>query len=436
MVRLKYILPFLILFCGLSKVFGQYNTDKRPIEEHMRYSGEKKFNRWDIMVGYGPNILNTDFTDYLILPDDKWLFSPMIALSYQLVPALALDLRFMKSDLWDKGVSYYFDGDFNQFTGQARFYINQMLAKPGPLNDKWNFYVKAGFGFHLFRSRIYENSNNSIVVSDDIQPLGYDEDDPNKKTNRVKELVVPIGIGALYRLNRSFDIGIESTINYGFEDNLDGILLGATNDTYWHTTFNLSYKIGKKDKRHSKWTYRTYGFNIFGKKRKDPLEDEINQFERLLQQHEGMLRLQIDSVVTEENDLKVYEAENTFPIYFMPGGETFKDYENQITMAQIAVLLKKHPDWKLEIAGFATENENNPMFLSEQRAKTVKTYMTEHYGITEDIIKVTAKGNRERLTVGSDDKSEGMINIDRRVDIIIIKPDLLENKKNRESVIF
>lgn len=436
MTKLKVILLFIIPLLQVGHTAAQFTTDKRVIEEYKRFSEEKKFNQWDIMVGYGPNILHTDFTNYMIVPDSKWYFSPIVSLSYQLVPALAFDIRYMQGDLYGKGTTYYFDGDFQQYTGHARFYINQMLPNPGPVNDKWNFYFKVGFGFHAFRNKVYFNSTDEVLNGSDIEGtayddgyfvLGYDSDNPSEKTERKKELVLPVGAGVLYRLNRSFDIGIESTLNNGLEDNFDGILLGATNDNYWHTTFNLSYKIGKKDKRHSKWTYRTYGFNIFGNKKKDPLEDEVNQFERLVQQHSGFLRLQIDSVITEENNTKIYSADNTFPIYFMPGGATFKDYENQITMAQIAVLLRKHPDWSLEIAGHAASSEDNPVFLSEKRAATVKNYMMEHYGISADLMKVTAKGDTENLAVH--DKDEGMIHVDRRADIIIIKPDPLKNNE-------
>ncbi len=427
-----YLLVF-ILFTQIS-INGQFTTDKRLIKEYMRYSGEKKFNQWDFMVGFGPNLLNSDFTDNLFFPKDKWQFSPVFALSYQMVPALAFDVRYLYGDLYGKGMEHYFDGDYNQFTGHARFYINQMLPNPGPIRDKWNYYFKIGFGFHSFRNKVYHNDTKQVVHGSEIEGtayddvyfvLGYDENNPDEKTSRVNEWVLPVGLGVLFRLNRSFDIGVETTVNYGLEDNLDGILLGATNDNYWHTTFNLSYKIGKKNKRHSKWTYRTYGFNIFGAKRKDPLEDEVNQFERLLQQHAGVLRLQVDSVITEENDTKIYSADNIFPIYFMPGGETFKDYENQITMAQIAVLLKKHADWTLEVDGYADTSEENPMYISQKRAETVRLYLEEHYGISEGIIKVVAKGDSEQLSTGDND---GKINIDKRADIVIIKPHPLEEK--------
>lgn len=420
------------LLVWVTSSFAQFTTDKRLIEEHMRYSSEKKFNRWDIMVGYGPNIYFTDFTDYLIIPDGKWHFSPSVALSYQLLPALAFDFRYMQGDLHEKGILHYYDGDFKEFTGNVRFYINQMVNNPGPINDKWNFYVNIGFGMQALRNRVYKNSDGQVLHGDDVQGIinggyfvfGYDVNDPNKKISREKELVLPLGAGVLYRINRNFDIGIESNVHNGLEDNLDGILSGATNDRYWHTTINLSYKIGKKDKRHSKWTYRTYGFNIFGNKRKDPLENEVNQFERMLQQQAGILRLQIDSVTTEEKSTKIYLADNIFPIYFMPGGATFKDYENQVTMAQLAVLLRKHPEWSLRLEGFADKSEDNPMFVSQKRAETVMQYLIDHYGIDEKLMKVLPRGAKEQLTNDDSSTKEGKIHIDRRVDIVLIKPKI------------
>ncbi|WP_430932482.1 OmpA family protein [Saccharicrinis sp. 156] len=411
---------------------AQFTTDGRLIQEHMRYSSEKAFNRWDIMIGYGPNILFTDFTEYALFPDDKWHFSPTVALSYQLVPALAFDFRYMQGDIKGQGIHHYFKGNFAEYTGSARFYINQMLSNPGPVNDKWNFYFNVGFGVQAFRNRIYKNEDDQVLHANDIEGstyegyfvLGYDSNNPDKKISRATELVLPAGIGVLYRINRSFDIGVESTIHFGLEDNLDGVLSGATNDNYWHTTFNVSYKIGKKDKRHSKWTYRTYGFNIFGKKRKDPLEDEVNKFERMVQQQAGILRLQVDSVITEEKNTKIYSADNIFPIYFMPGGSTFKDYENQITMAQIAVLLRKHADWTLEVIGYADSAENNPMFISQKRAETVKRYLMEHYGVADEHIKVVAKGDAEQLSTDDIKKKTGLIHVDRRADIVLIKQKL------------
>lgn len=432
MSKNKSLVLIVWLLVWVTPSFAQFTTDKRLIEEHMRYSGEKKFNRWDIMLGYGPNIYFTDFTDYMIIPDGKWHFSPSVALSYQLLPALAFDFRYMQGNLSEKGILHYYDGDFREFTGNARFYINQMINNPGPINDKWNFYVNVGFGMQALRNRVYKNSDGQVLHGDDVEGIsdegyfvfGYDKSDPYKKVSREKELVLPIGAGVLYRINRSFDIGIESNIHYGLEDNLDGILSGATNDSYWHTTINLSYKIGKKDKRHSKWTYRTYGFNIFGNKRKDPLENEVNQFERMLKQHAGILRLQIDSVTMEEKSTKIYTADNVFPIYFMPGGATFKDYENQVTMAQLAVLLRKNPDWTLQLEGFADSTEDNPMFVSEKRAETVMQYLIDHYGIDQKTMKIIAKGAKEQLISDKTANKEGRIQIDRRVDIVLIKPKI------------
>ncbi len=424
---MKYIqvIVLTLFIVGLVKVEGQ-NTPHKPIEDYMRYSKEKKFNKWDIMIGYGPNIVKDDFSEYLIFPKSNWHFSPSASINYQLVPALSFGIRGMIGDLHSETENHYYDGDFFQITGNARFYINQMLSFPGPINDKWNFYCKLGFGYHAFRNKVYDAHTNELLqveaLGEDYFVLGYDQENPAIKTARQLELVLPVGAGVLYRLNRSFDVGIESTVNYGLEDNLDGILLGASNDNYWYTSFNLSYKFGKKDKRHSKWTYRSYNFNMFGKKKKDPLEDEINQYERFLTQQEGILRLQIDSVITEESDTIIYTADDIFPIYFMPGGETFKDYENQVTIAQISMLLKKYPTWTINIIGHADESDNKPELISQKRAEAVKYYFMEHYGIDEKIITIFANGTKDQLMHQNSDNNPDKINIDKRVDIEIIRP--------------
>ncbi len=434
----KIIILTLVVFGSFNYIYGQYTTDRRYIEEHMRFSLEKSFNKWDIMVGYGPCIFKTDLTTYTIFPDNNWKFAPMVTLSYQLLPAIAFDFKVMNSDMYSGDQYFWYDGNLTEYSVNARFYINQMLNNPGPLRDKWNFYVNLGYGVQAYRSRLFSHKTGKILTGDEIEgdnyegPFvqGYDKKDINKKIGRKTELVIPIGVGTLFRINRSFDLGIETSIHYGLEDDLDNILLGAGNDTYWHTSFNLSYKIGKKDKRHSKWTYRNYGFNIFGKKKQDPLEDEINKLEKKVIQQKGILRLKIDSVITEEYYTKIYLPSSLFPIYFYNKNTTFKDYENQINMAQVAMLLKKHPTWKIKLVGHAKFNEKNPELISDERAKKVKDYMISRYGIPEKQMKTEALRDSlqvERPLITNKDKNN--INIDKRVDIFILRPETDNNKK-------
>ncbi|WP_161636207.1 OmpA family protein [Saccharicrinis fermentans] len=89
--------------------------------------------------------------------------------------------------------------------------------------------------------------------------------------------------------------------------------------------------------------------------------------------------------------------------------------------------MRKHSDWKLEVNGYADSAEDNPMFLSQKRAETVKRYLMDHYGVDDALIKVIAKGNSEQLGTDEENKT-GLIHVDRRVDIVLIKPKLDLNK--------
>ncbi len=428
----KIIFLILVIFGSFNSIYGQYTTDRRYIEEHMRFSIEKSFNKWDIMVGYGPCIFKTDLTTYTIFPDNHWKFAPMITLSYQLLPAIAFDFKVMNSDMYSGDQSFWYDGNLTEYSVDARFYINQMLNTPGPIKDKWNFYVNLGYGVQAYRSRLFSHKTGKVLTGEEIEgdnyegPFvqGYDKNDINKKTGRKTELVIPVGAGALYRINRSFDLGIETSIHYGLEDDLDNILLGAGNDTYWYTSINLSYKIGKKDKRHSKWTYRNYGFNILEKKKQDFLEDEVNNLEKKVIQQERILHLKIDSIITEEYYTKVYLPSSFFPVYFYNNDVTFKDYKNQINIAQVAMLLKKHPTWKIKIVGYATLNEKNPELISKERANSVKNYIISRYGTSPE--RMTIEVSEDSLLTS---KTKNKIDIEKRVDIFIVRPDAINSEK-------
>ena len=424
---LKIVL--LVIFVQtVSSVSAQRSGDF-VIEEYMRYSREKKFNTWSVSAGYGPMIMYTDITSYTLFPNERWNFAPMVKVTKYLNPAFAFDFQFMGGNMYGSNVGYYFEGDLIDYTISNVGVINQMLSTPGPIKDKWDFYYKIGFGATAFRSKLYHSSNDSLVMVKDFSGdttdlryvvLGYDVYDPDKKTARERTLVLPVGVGVLYRINRSFDIGLEMTMRFSFMDKFDNILAGATNDSYWYTNLNISYKIGKKNKRHKRWTYRGYDFNIFGVKKKYPLEDEVAQLEKNIKVYEANRPVKRDSVFIIHNLKKIYSTSLVYSVYFTTGG-TKVDREDLVYIADAALQLMKNKKWKADIFGFSDDTgpADKNMEISRKRCEAVKDILVHDLGISEDRFRIFPKGETELLSPTDKLSPRGLNMVNRRVDIVI-----------------
>jgi outer membrane protein OmpA-like peptidoglycan-associated protein len=425
----KFILLLLFVQSAIS-VFGQ-RSDDFIIEEYMRYSREKKFNSWSVGVGYGPLIMYTDITSYTIFPNEKWHFAPVVKVTKYLNPAFAFDAQFLAGDMYGSNVGYYFEGDLVDFSISHVGIINQMLNTPGPRRDKWNFYYKIGFGFTAFRSKLYHSDNDKVVMEQDFSGdttdlryivQGYDVYDPEKKIERKRTLLLPVGLGVMFRINRSFDIGIESTMRFSLWDKFDNILAGATNDSYWHTNINLSYKIGKKDKRHKRWTYRGYDFNIFGAKKRYPLNDEIDNLENDINQYAANRPVKTDSVFIVHNLKKVYSTADFFSVFFGSGG-TKVEKEDLVFLAETAIQLMKNEKWRVDVIGHSDEtgDADKNMEVSRKRCETVKDILVNDLGIAEERINTIAKGETELLSPTDKLSPRGIHAVNRRVDVVIRK---------------
>jgi len=433
MSRLTHVIELCIFFLfvlTLSPAYGQ-REDDFVIQEYMRYSREKKFNTWSVSVGYGPMIMYTDITNYTLFPNEKWDFAPMVKITKYLNPAFAFEFQFLGGNMYGSNVGYYFKGHLMDYTISHVGVINQMLNTPGPRKDRWNFYYKIGFGGSAFRSKLYYSSNDSIVMEKDFSGdsldtrhvvLGYDLYDPDKKTARERALVIPVGLGVMYRINRSFDIGVEMTMRFSVMDKYDNILAGSTNDSYWYTNLNISYKIGKKNKRHKRWTYRGYDFNIFGMKKKYPLEDEVKQFEDDVNNYAANRPIKTDSVFIVHNLKKIYGSAYIYSVYFSTGG-TKVDRDDLAYIAEAAIQLMNDPDSKVDITGFSDETgpADKNMEISRKRCEAVKDILVHDLGISEDRITMTPKGETELLSPTDKLSPRGINMVNRRVDIVIRK---------------
>jgi len=445
-----YIIIFLLLPLG---IFAQMRkTDQRIIEEEWRYSAEKKFNSWALTAGFGAFWMYADVTDFKFIPNNI-KGTPSFILSKQLVPALALDLQYLYGNMYgeskvsilvdqtdpSKGKEsrdIYFKGDFHEFSLTGVFFINQMVANPGPINDKWDFYLKFGAGASFFRSRLHFSDNDNVVRIYDLNGMGsqylvsgYDINDGRKIARRTEIVFIPAThLGVMYRINNSFDLCWEAGLSIALSDHYDNILTGTTNDNSFYTGLFLSYKIGKKDKRHLRWTYRDYGFNMFGRQKRNPLLTEVALLEDDVKRFEDNRQPKINIVEITEHETLIYQPLFIRTLYFPKDGEKklfdpkiIKDKDEELVfLAEVIIQMRYNPDAILKIYGYVDENDpNDHEELSRKECEWIVDFLVNALGGSKDRMEIIPLGSSDPLATGEEVTDQLREKTHRRVDMVL-----------------
>jgi outer membrane protein OmpA-like peptidoglycan-associated protein len=427
---MKFFIISVLLLTTVSLTGQKQKKDSVFVKTpEMIFSFGQTYNSWSVSAGFGPVFMYADQNDYRLIPNQKIDFGPSVWVTKHLVPAFAFELQYLRSDMYGKEGRYGFEGDLMDVSINGIAVINQMSARPGPLNDRWNYYLKIGVGASLFRSRLINHETGEVArrnevydtASDDYVVLGYDESNPNEKTARVSDLVLPFGVGIMYRINNSFDIGLEGMLRFSAADRLDNILTGATNDRYLYTALNVSYKFGDKDQRHMRWTYRAEGMDMFGRKQEDRLDDEIRQLEEDISEYEKNRPVHKDSIVITESLRIVYDQYNVRTIFFPPGSFRSFSPDDELTMGRVALELLNDSTKTLSLYGYSDSSGSSEanLELSRQRCEAVKDFFVSDLEISPERIAVFPKGESNPLSPVEELSPRGLEMVNRRVDLVV-----------------
>ncbi|NPA35817.1 MAG: OmpA family protein [Chlorobi bacterium] len=448
---MKSCIVLIVALLFNSNLFSQ--IDFGNLSEEQIYRKGNKYNTWSVTVGFGPVIYYTDVIDYTIFPKSNWKFGPSIMISKQFNRPWGLDAQFITADMYGQKNLRYFEGSFMEATINLTFSINQFAAF-GPIADKWDFYGKIGLGAVFFRSRQhalydqdYYNDDGTVehISKDDIlrvkhvydfvsypQPegwqdndylvIGYDRiTDPEKKENRKAEIVLPVGFGVKYRLSKSFDFGVEIMMHSMAADNLDVNMTGADNDAYMYTSLNVTYKIGKKNKRHPVWTYKDFNIAYKQKREFDPLAQKLDS---LKQQLDSLAAN--DSVKTDTTHIYtetiVYEEGVSASVFF-----DFDKYNitrrSHKELAKVARAMEKDTTIRIRIVGYCdTRGSDDYNYkLSLRRCNAVLDVLVHDYGISKNRFRIDPRGEKDLLSDTNKLRPRGLHMVNRRVDLFMIK---------------
>lgn len=452
---LRHLLLLLIFMLIASSSYGQ--IDFGSLDEEQIYRPTNKYNTWSVTVGYGPVIYYTDIVDYTIFPEHNLKFGPSAAIAKQFGRSWAVEGQFLMADMYGQKYRRYFEGDFREVTLNVKAYLNQLIFN-GPMRDRWNIYAKAGIGVNGFRSTMrslgvleyYDGQPIGVILepgelitvgyfdpvrqgypnaytgwnSTDYLVMGYKRESesypPLQKTSRQTELIVPVGMGVRYRLNKSFDLGIETTLRNLMADNLDVDMTGADNDSYLYTSVSLTYKIGKKNKRHASWTYKDFNLAYERQRERDPLVQRLDS-----------LRKQLDHLATRDTAVsdttfistqELFKNESFSVSIFFDFDKTEINQTGQRALAGVARFMRDNPDAKMLILGYTDDrgSEEYNLRLSQRRIGTVRDLLVKDFGINESRFTIDARGKNELLSDTRRLAPRGVHMVNRRVDIILL----------------
>ncbi len=423
--------------------------DFGSLEEEQIYRKGNKYNTWSITIGGGAIVYYTDVIDYTFLPTHDFKLTPTLMVSKQFNRPWAIDAQVFYANMYGEKNDRYFKGDLIDATLNLTCNINQ-LAIFGPINDKWNIYAKLGFGLVAFRSTqrtlIQQTGFNGNIIQPndpmqvgDVYPYidgypspygwkqndflaeGYSRIDPSIKEKRKTEIVVPFGLGVKYRMSKTFDVGFELMLRTVNQDNLDVNMSGADNDSYATSTFGLTYKFGKKDKRHASWTYKDINFSFKRQRENDPLAQKLDSLKQTLEYLAANDTVVADTTVI--NNVIIEHLEDINASVFFEFDKSIVTSASQKTISRIARALRKNPEAKILVVGYCDERgaDDYNVKLSIRRCNSVKDVLVKDFAIEADRIQTDPKGESELLSDTKNLKPRGLHLVNRRVDIFMIK---------------
>ena len=442
MKRLSLLLAItLFLF---SNNFGQSDN------KNLQFTEKVEYNTWLAGVKVGVMIPYCDIMDYDFFPSNpkSYQFGWSAFVNKQISPFVGLQAQFTSGKLFAEKTNRYFNSTFIQYGVNSYFSITDLIFTKIH-EKKINLFFLIGIGLMDFRSILYKND-----IPDAEE--GY-TDIYLEKGKATSEFVVPVTIGANFKLSKSIDLNIETSLNNLVSSDKLDVTKELRNDKYGYTSIGISFKIGDSKNYHLAW---------ISSKEKQQFEEKLakqnlTEIELLMDDTEFLARkvAYLDSIINakppieedEDNDgvpnIKDLEPntpsnyisnfqgigisitdtivetdtlinknkELLFSIYFdFNNFEVKPEYNMQL--AEVAKKLKANPLYKIEIRGHADKvgNEAYNRELSKKRTQAVANKLIESYNIIPDRLMQTFKGEDDQLSAEDD-------YINRRVDFIILK---------------
>jgi len=181
--------------------------------------GKNDFSNWKTNLGYG------------------------LYIKKQITPYFSLKLDGVRGKLsadnaepFDSGVAITggvssFETDLN-YAGSLNAVVNMFNIDMFRKENSLQLYVSAGAGLAGYKTKITTAAGTSDYSSDNIS-----------------ELIIPVGLGAKFRVADKVNFDLGWTVNFVDGDNLDGLYKGNNNDKYSYAHAGLEFSLGSGEKQ-------------------------------------------------------------------------------------------------------------------------------------------------------------------------------------------
>lgn len=105
-----------------------------------------------------------------------------------------------------------------------------------------HIYGAAGIGLNYFRSKTNYLSDGYYIAY-----FGYKQEGSElKKSDPETSLDIPVGIGMVINVSKSFQLNMETNLHFLDTDRFEAFVSGDRNDAYYYTSIGLTYNFWKK----------------------------------------------------------------------------------------------------------------------------------------------------------------------------------------------
>lgn len=376
----------LIVVMALS-FFGMQTYAQTQLAKPLQY----KYNKWSVSIHNGLMLSYADIKQYPIMPvasnNSEYKFGFGVDINRQLTTTIGLKAEALFGTLSGskRDINTYFRSELNEFSLQTNISLNNLCC-PKKEACRLKVYAMGGFGLVSFRSALRHISDNSFIFG-----YGYSAGG-GSLSSMTTEWIIPVGLGAKFRIDDDVDLGLESSFRFMKSDKLDAFVLkGSSADKYQYTSISITYKFGNG----------RYQLEWLSPKQKKMIDQFL-----------------IDSVYkfSNANDtiLSLYFETNEFDI----------SLENEVNLMKAIQYLNENPSANLEIVGYYDINSearflNGSGNLAINRANNVAKLLNEKYNIKNSRLNKKKVGDALQypLTTAANAKN-------RRVDFIVKAPKL------------
>lgn len=361
--------------------------------------------RWSVAGELGFNLWDGDFKPSVSQMASGIITSPLLGVSveYNLSPLLSLGFTM--------GGMLMNQEDADESISLGATYVSPYLSTDlfgiisGRKNKRWSLWAGAGIGLFNPIRPVYTTTR------------AFNPADPvtNGVTIPPAIMLLPLTMTLERSLTQTLSLGLVAKFNVLNSDHVDGMYRGKSNDHFETVSMSLRYKILPVCKQHFRdqtFVYlnppmrlaRDNGNDIARMTNElELLENKLRAVESRVHQVEGDLEeakpaLGLLEEAKNAGNLQVTQSMRTgsqaLQSVFFDFDKVDLDRQAQITVFQVADVLRSNPSMKVEIRGYADyvgTNEYNKA-LTQLRAERVKRELVTLHGINADRITTNGMG--------------------------------------------